>query len=209
MGRWATLLVVIAVAVVAGYFQLSAGAPIRDEALRAGRDPASFPAAADDYFHDMDGGLALDTKQIQGRNTWLMWTGGNDRFWDGMTATTFGAFDLLKIVSSHPGLKVSRVNRWSYLGVVNEPCFDQPTGPDKEHFGLWLDQRRADCPPDPFADPQKYPGVKIGARGSTVPVGSYYGEPTGILGLRLFPNPAFDAVARKKWDPIISMWPRA
>jgi len=200
MGRWATLLVVIAVAVVAGYFQLSAGAPIRDEALRAGRDPASFPAAADDYFHDMDGGLALDTKQIQGRNTWLMWTGGNDRFWDGMTATTFGAFDLLKIVSSHPGLKVSRVNRWSYLGVVNEPCFDQPTGPDKEHFGLWLDQRRADCPPDPFADPQKYPGVKIGARGSTVPVGSYYGEPTGILGLRLFPNPDFDAAAQARWD---------
>ena len=45
------------------------------------------------------------------------------------------------------------------------------------------------CPPDPFANATKYPGVKIGARGKTVPVGSYYGEPTGIVGLRLFPNP--------------------
>ena len=132
---------------------------------------ASFPAAAEDYFHDMDGGIALTPQQIQGRNTWLVWSGGNDRFWDGMTATTFGGFDLLKIVSSHPGLKFDRNSRWSYLGLINEPCFDKPTGPDPDHFGLWLDKRRADCPPDPFADPKKYPGVKLGARGSTVPVG--------------------------------------
>ena len=41
---------------------------------------------------------------------------------------------------------------------------------------------------------------QVGARGKTVPVGSYYGEPTGIVGLRLFPNPDFDEKARKKWD---------
>src|SRR5581483_3418586 len=46
-----------------------------------------------------------------------------------------------------------------------------------------------------------YPGVKLGARGTTLPVGSYYGEPTGIVGLRLFPNPDFDAAAARKWDP--------
>ena len=34
--------------------------------------------------------------------------------------------------------------------------------------------------------------MKIGARGKTVPVGSYYGYATGIVGLRLFPNPDFD-----------------
>ena len=28
---------------------------------------------------------------------WLVWTGGNDRFWDRLTHDTFGAFDLLKI----------------------------------------------------------------------------------------------------------------
>lgn len=33
---------------------------------------------------------------------------------------------------------------------MNEPCFDKPTGPDPQRCGLWLDNRRADCPPDPF-----------------------------------------------------------
>ena len=42
--------------------------------------------------------------------------------------------------------------------------------------------------------------MKIGARGKNMPIGSYYGEPSGIVGLRLFPNPAFDEKARKRWD---------
>jgi hypothetical protein len=205
MRRWGTLLLVMAIAVIGGWLWLNHGllpndGPIRDEALRAGREPASFPAADENYFHDMDGGIALTPQQVQGRNTWLVWSGGNDRFWDGMTAITFGAFDLLKVISSHPGQKFDRDSRWSYLGLINEPCFDQPTGPDPDHFGLWLDKRRANCPADPFADPKKYPGVAIGARGSTVPVGSYYGEPTGIVGLRLFPNPDFDEAAKRAWD---------
>ncbi len=195
--RW---LLIAAVIIVIGSFWLNSG-PIRDEAMRAGREASSFPAAAEDYFHDMDGGIALSEQEIQGRNTWLVWSGGNDRFWDGMTATTFGAFDLLKIVSSHPGQKFDRDSRWNYLGLISEPCFDKPTGPDSAHFGLWLDKRRADCPADPFADASKYPGVALGARGGAVPVGSYYGEPTGIIGLRLFPNPDFDDAARRAWDP--------
>jgi hypothetical protein len=174
---------------------------VLDEAKAAGRSAASFPHADEDYFHDMDGGLALTPAQVIGRNMWNVWTGGDDRFWDGMTNTTFGAFDLLKIVTSHPGQKSDRDSRWSYLGVVNEPCFNKPTGPDPDRFGLWLDKRDPSCPPDPFENAQKYPGVAIGARGKTVPVGSFYGYATGILGLRLFPNPAFDDAAKKAWDP--------
>ena len=94
-----------------------------------------------------------------------------------------------------------RRNRWSWLGLVNEPCFTEARGPDKDRFGLWLDQRDPSCPPDPFADPAKYPGVQIRARGKTVPTGSYYGEPSGVMGLRLFPNPDFDASAQARWDP--------
>ena len=107
MRRWSALLalVVIAVAGTVGYLRLH-HEPIQDEALLAGRTVASFPAASEDYFHDMDGGIALTAAEIQGRNTWLAWSGGDDRFWDGLTATTFGAFDLLKIISSHPGQKV-------------------------------------------------------------------------------------------------------
>src|SRR5271165_336306 len=101
-----------------------------DEAMAAKRSVASFPQADEDYFHDMDGGMALSLAAIRGRNMWNVWTGGDDRFWDGMTNSTFGAFDLLKIVTSHPGQKSDRDSRWSYLGVVNEPCFTKPTGPD-------------------------------------------------------------------------------
>jgi len=108
----------------------------------------------------------------------------------------------LKTISSHPSLKNNRNNRWDYLGLVNEPCFDNPTGPDPNRFGLWLDKRRADCPADPFENEQKYPGVKYGARGKNIPAGSYYGYATGIVGLRLFPNPDFDEAAQKKWDAV-------
>ena len=130
---------------------------VLDEAKAAGRDAASFPAAAEDYFHDMDGGIALSPEEVKGRNTWNVWTGGNDRFWDGMTASTFGAFDLLKIVAYNPEQKVDRDRRWNYLGLINEPCFDAPAQPDPKRFGLLLDVRKSDCPADPFADAAKYP----------------------------------------------------
>jgi hypothetical protein len=180
---------------------------VLDEASQAGRSAASFPQSADDYFHDMDGGVQLTPEEIKGRNMWLVWTGGNDRFWDRMTQFTFGAFDMLKMISSNPSLGFSRADRWRYLGLVNEPCFETPSGADKSRRGLWLDTRSKDCPPDPFEDEKRYPGVAIGSRGkslgdgTTQPIGSYYGYATGVVGLRLFPNPAFDAKAAKEWDP--------
>jgi len=185
---------------------------VQDEAKRAGRTVESFPAADNPYFNDMDQGatgvIQFSPDEIKGRNMWLVWTGGNDRLWDVMTVKSVGTFDLLKTISSYPGLKASRSNRWNYLGLVNEPCFKQATGPDPKRFGLWLDTRDPNCQPDPFEDEQKYPGVRVGARGtkmadgSVFPVGSYYGYATGIVGLRLFPNPDFDEAAQKKWDPV-------
>jgi hypothetical protein len=178
-----------------------------DEARTAGRTAVSFPQSADDYFHDMDGSATLTAQEIKGRNMWLVWTGGNDRFWNQMAQYTAGSFDLLKIVSSHPSLGLSRANRWHAMGLVNEPCFEKPTAPDRTRHGLWLDVRSQDCPPDPFEDTSRYPGVAIGARGqslgdgTSLPVGSFYGYATGVVGLRLFPNPDFDAQAAKAWDP--------
>lgn len=192
---------------------------VLDEAKAVGREAASFPHSGVDYFREMDGGVALNEREVQGRNMWLVWTGGNDRFWDVMTEKTFGAFDLLKIVTSPPpqmGQAFRRSNRWAYLGLVNEPCFDEAKAPDA--FGLYIDQRRADCAPDPFADEAVYPGVKTGFRGRAfapgvafangqkapagLPIGAYYGYPTGVMGLRLFPNPAFDDAAARRWDPV-------
>ncbi|HHJ37918.1 MAG: hypothetical protein AXA67_07825 [Methylothermaceae bacteria B42] len=201
---------------------LASCAAIQDEATQADRDEYSFRAADEDYFRDMDYGLtkhpekvaaALDpytpgispadavAAVVRGRNNWIVWTGGNDRLWDELNRASVGAFDLLKVVSNHPSLKFNRGNRWSYLGLVNEPCFKKPGAPRQDRFGLWLDERDPTCPPDPFENQQKYPGVKTGARGKTVPVGSYYGYATGIVGLRLFPNPNFDEKAAEEWDP--------
>jgi hypothetical protein len=218
---------------------------VQDEAMKAGRTGASFPAADEDYLADMDYGyrrgtdpsVRLTPAEIRGRITWNIWTFGNDRFWDYMANNTFGVFDLLKVLSSYPdtgyctedkygwhmnkydgkydgmdkaacqaaGLNwvtLTRDNRWKYYGLVNEPCFEKATEPGE--FGLWLDKRKpvsAECPADPFENEAKYPGVKFGARGSTVPVGSFYGKASGIVGLRIFPNPFFDDAAKSRWDP--------
>src|SRR5687768_2933678 len=97
---------------------------VKDEALVVGRDAKSFPAADEDYFKAMDGGVALTADEVKGRNNWIVWTGGNDRFWDHLVNKSFGVVDLLKIISSHPKIPhLTRDKRWEYLGVVNEPCF--------------------------------------------------------------------------------------
>jgi hypothetical protein len=68
--------------------------------------------------------------------------GGVDRRqrspWDKLTDPTYGALDFLKILSSYPGLKYSRDNRWNYFGLANEPCFTKPTGPDPQRYGRHL-----------------------------------------------------------------------
>jgi hypothetical protein len=221
----ASLLLAVGFAACAGGHQPAPGT-VLDEAKAAGVGPEKLAAAADEYLHDMDGGISLTINEIKGRNTWVMWTGGNDRFWDLISATSFGALDLLKTISSYSyeprqnyPYQYDRGSRWKYLGLVNEPCFEKPTGPDPARFGLWLDKRRTgpDCPPDPFESETNYPGVRAGSRGKdlklpndpryagwprTMPVGSYYGYPTGIVGLRLFPNPAFDEKAARNWDPV-------
>jgi len=180
---------------------------VDDEATRAGLTEKNLPQADEPYFKDMDNGVKLSADEEQGRNMWLVWSGGNDRFWDWMGKPTLGGFDLLKIIAPPPGTDMERPQRWKSLGLVNEPCFDPslPDG-DPQRFGLRLDMRRADCAPDPFANAQKYPGAKVGSRGTTFkdgtvwPVGSYFGEPTGIVGLRLFTNPDFDEKAKAAWD---------
>ncbi|WP_036264297.1 hypothetical protein [Methylocapsa aurea] len=200
----------------------SGAGEVLDEAKCVGRTAETLAGSDEDYFRDMDYGATKSPEALAkalasyvpgitpeqavkaaaaGRNNWIVWTAGNDRFWNELGYRTFGNIDFLKTLSNHPSLKFSRANRWNYLGLVNEPCFAKPTGPRKDRYGLWLDVRDPGCAPDPFENEAKYPGVKIGARGSNIPVGSYYGYATGIVGLRLFPNPDFDEEAAKNWDP--------
>ena len=94
-----------------------------DEARQAGRDAASFPAADEDYYHDMDGGLTLTPSQVVGRNNWIVWTAGNDHLWDVLTQKSVGILDLLKTISSYPYQdpklpQFGRHNRWTWFGLV-------------------------------------------------------------------------------------------
>jgi hypothetical protein len=210
LGLIVVIILLVAAVALFHWLQRPRSGHVKDEALLVGVSAADLKAAGTDdlgrdYFHDMDGGIALSPDEIKGRNTWLVWTAGDDRLWNQLSVSSFGVLDFLKTISSQPNLKANRENRWDYLGLVNEPCFVQATEPDPERYGLWLDKRdtkQPGCDKDPFEDESKYPGIKIGARGKNIPAGSYYGYATGIVGLRLFPNPDFDQAAEKKWDAV-------
>lgn len=148
---------------------------IEDEAEIAGLTTADFPQIKADVFKAMDGGVALSEQEIMGRNAWNLWSAGNEHFWNGVSQDSFGMMDLLKSLDNR---KYPRGERFKTLGLSNQPGFRAATKPDE--FGLWLDEQ-VEREPDAI-DPK------------------VYGKPSGVLGFRLFPNPKFDAEARKKWN---------
>ena len=138
-----------------------------------GRKPGDFPELALDVFKAMDGGIALTADEIKGRNTWNLWCGGNEQFWDRQAREAFGLFDLLKTIDSR-----RRDERFKELGLINEPGFKKATKPDQ--YGLWIDEA---VEPQPAGiDPK------------------VYGRSTGVMGMRLFDNPDFKGDAVKQWD---------
>jgi hypothetical protein len=153
-----------------------------------GKTAADFPASSVDYFHDVDmaigeGGtltpLTLGPDEIRGRNTWLMWCGGNEAFWDWLSAHSYGFMDLLKIVATPnaESARALRARRFTDGGLVNEP--NTAPASQADPFGLFIDQP---------ADPAYQPDSKV------------YGRSSGVVGLRVFPNPAFDGHAQQEWD---------
>ena len=226
---WVVIILVLIVAGLAIYARFRKLFPEpntqTDEAMQAGRDAKSLPGADEDYYADMDNGFTKSPEAVRaavdpyihgisaadavkyvaiGRNNWIVWTGGNDRLWDKLNASSVGNLDLLKTVSNYG--QWTRDNRWHWYGLVNEPCFKKNTQPRADRWGLVLDVRdeaNPDCKtPDPFENEKKYPGVAFRARGKgKVALGSYYGYATGIVGLRLFPNPYFDEKAQAAWNP--------
>ena len=149
--------------------------PPEDEAKLAGLTPNDFPQITADIFQPMDGGIKLAPNEVMGRNTWNLWSGGNQHFWNHVAQDSFGLMDLLKMLDNR---KYPRGERFKTLGLVNEPGFRAATKPDE--YGLWLDEQ---VEPEPAGIDDKI-----------------YGKPSGVLGFRLFPNPEFDGEARKKWD---------
>ncbi|MCF8476226.1 MAG: hypothetical protein K9G60_04300 [Pseudolabrys sp.] len=172
---------------VAALFVLAAAGwwRLAREPMPASPPERTFPQAALDYFAGMDDGLALTPAQVRGRDTWLMWTGGNQAFWDYLARRSFGAFDLLKVLDSR-----GRGTRFATYGLMNEPGFKPAQAPDA--YGLWLDE------PDGSRDSAYAADYR-----EAFPKDDFlraYGRASGIVGLRLFRNPDFDDAARRRWD---------
>ncbi|MES2570261.1 MAG: hypothetical protein V4710_09440 [Verrucomicrobiota bacterium] len=155
-----------------------------DEAKAAGRTTADYAEAAVDAFPQMDGlkpgadgavtPIQLGPDEIKGRNTWMLWCGGNEAFWDWMAVRSYGLTDLIKTLDT----RTRKKGRFQSTGLISNPDFKEATKPDE--YGLWLDEQ---VTPEPAGiDPK------------------VYGRATGIVGLRLFPNPNFDEAAKAKWN---------
>jgi hypothetical protein len=166
---------VAALALVAALLASCGKRPPVDDA--GGRVAADFPELEANVFAKMDGGIELEPDEIKGRNTWNLWCGGNEQFWDRMTRDGHGLFDLLRMLDSR-----QRGARFARLGLINQPGYVSASRPDK--YGVWLD-----VPESPeTAEPREIdPAV--------------FGRSSGVMGFRIFDNPDFKGAATNAWDP--------
>ena len=207
------------------------------------RTPECFPAEQRDLFYEMDQIVGADGElhpinfdkdgdgkisdmernAIRGRNTWLLWGGGNETFWGWLQEQGYGLNDFLILLDSR-----NREHRFRDAGLINQPGFKQNT--TRRVLGLYLDEpdgtnaklkqppseidpttgkptvHRVYPPDDPThkqplfkeaQDPLAQQMLKE-ARDWLYAVDdgldpTVYGYPSGIFGLRLMLNPDFFA----------------
>ena len=135
-----------------------------------------------------------DQQAVFGRNTWLLWCAGDEDFWDWLAQNGYGVLDFLQAVDSR-----NRESRLQALGLINQPGMKRTDKPGP--WGLYVDSvakpigaegdyspnfsANYDSDAEPYKDPQ---GRTLKSDGVNPLV---YGYPSGVIGLRLFPNPNF------------------
>jgi mono/diheme cytochrome c family protein len=140
--------------------------------------PPHYVDVTVDPFPGMDGpNQQLTPQELRGRILWNLWSGDNAGFWNRIAQTGFGTSDLLKVIDSR-----RRATRFAAIGILNQPGFTSASKPDE--LGLFLDVPK--------------PGDGDGAIDSHIDAATY-GRSSGVVGLRLFPNPDFDDAARAAW----------
>ena len=193
-----------------------------------------FPTVASNIFaqvdmqrgHDgslhsiFDQSLAIPTpdklkewhEAILGQNTWMLWAEGDEDFWGWLHEHNYGITDFLVLLDSR-----QREHRFRDAGLVNQPGMMARTKPAQKILGLYLDQNQGDdgaAKPVPHACPaqlvecthEKRYLEALSALASDGVNPDIYGYPSGVIGLRLFPNPDFFAAtdaairARKYWQ---------
>lgn len=121
------------------------------------RSVEDFPAEPRDLFWEMDqvfdakegklkpldfdenGDGTVDDKErnaIRGRNTWLVWGGGNETFWGWLQEQGYGLEDSLILLDSR-----QRHRRFATAGLINQPGLETSSEPI---LGLYLDKAKAD-----------------------------------------------------------------
>ncbi|MBV8375766.1 MAG: hypothetical protein JO279_02070 [Verrucomicrobia bacterium] len=83
-----------------------------DEAKASRKTPADFPQITADVFKPMDGGIQLSPEEIMGRNAWILWSAGNERFWNVVAQDSFGIVDLLKTLDNRNTRVVNVLILW-------------------------------------------------------------------------------------------------
>ena len=189
-----------------------------------------YRPAALDYFADMDmaGGTAtpgarkleLSPEAVKGRNAWVIWSAGNEAWWNWLAQSGYGTIDLLKLVDH-----TDRGTRFGRTGLINEPGTRPPTEEEtgRTHgvrFARPVREKTATSdahveyrtgPPGWHAastfDPEK-PYAEGGYGDNADPSARYpvYGYPSGVVGLRLYPNPDFTKEAEARWKANLPLY---
>lgn len=164
---------------------------------------------------------------IRGRNTWILWGGGNEGFWGWLDENNYGLVDFLILLDSR-----KRGRRFSEAGLINQPGMKAQNDPSHklhELIGLYLDEgdgqavvlpglreektgskQKGNASTDTSAYPPAYEDkncnpaqhsslycdvVDLLPKDGVNP--EIYGYPSGVIGLRLWPNPDFFADTRQ------------
>jgi hypothetical protein len=172
-------------------------------------------------FDYLDGGTvsAEARNAIRGKNTWIMWGEGNEAFWGWVQEKGYGLDDFLILIDSRarghrfadaglinqPGMKAQTDPSKKILGLYIDQANDEPNGThitleqpdsDKDYDTSKL-ATRPEPPPSPHPTELFTPGdralyestIKALPNDGVDP--TVYGYPTGVVGLRLMPNPDF------------------
>jgi len=184
----------VVVAIFVGILLLAIPACKKDEPVvkpdmagmqRYAEDPKMVELKADP-FPGMNGTPpgTLTPEEISGRVVWNLWTGDSYLMWDFLAKNGFGTSDLLKVIDSR-----NRANRFQQFGTINQPGYMSNAKPDQ--WGLFIDVPN---PGDPDGDIDKKYNIDAYT----------YGRSSGVMGLRIYPNPEFDAAAQADWKKHIA-----
>lgn len=186
------------------------------------RTPECFPAEPRDVFWQMDqvadkngnlqpldfdedgDGKVSDKERdaIRGRNTWLLWGGGNETFWDWLQQKGYGLTDFLILMDSR-----RRGSRFHDAGLINQPGFMRC---DEPILGLYIDAAKPDGsailkpPPEKKNAPGESPEASPAAAAAATPIcdrrHSAYVHPEPEV---------FDAQGRRLAQPVYQPTPPA